>query len=178
MSIWAAKIASSAEFGLVREAETALKRIPIATICELPPDMSYLFTLTRLAVGSIAIGAMEYVEAVYLLLKPYPQYYATGLSFRCDGSVSYFLGMLARALGRHRQAIAHFEHALEYNARFGLKAQVVRTRCELARILADSSARSARRRAKTLLQPALEDARKLRLLRLYGEAERLLREYQ
>lgn len=164
------------EFGLVREAEAALRRIPVALIYELPPDLSYLFTLTRLAVGSIAIGATEYVDTLYQLLKPYPQYYAAGFTLHCDGSISHFLGMLARTLGRHREAVAHLEEALEHNARFNLKAQIVRTRCELARTLADSGARSTQRRARSLLQQALEDARKLGLQRLCGEADRLLRE--
>lgn len=176
-SIWASKIASMAEFGFVREAETALRRIPVALLDELPVDLSYLATLTRLAVGSIGTGAMDYVEAVYQLLKPYPQYYAVGFSLHCDGSVSYYLGLLARTLGRQRDAVAHFEHALEHNARFDLKAQVVRTRCELARTLAGGGTRTAPKRARTLLRQALEDARKLGLLKLSDDAERLLRDY-
>ncbi|MBN1655363.1 MAG: AAA family ATPase [Deltaproteobacteria bacterium] len=176
-SIWASKIQSMVEFGLIREAEAALRRIPVALIYELPVDLSYLTTLARLALGSVATGAMEYVEALYQLLKPYPQYYAADYSLHCDGSVSYFLGMLARTLGRHREAIVHFEDALEHNARFNLKAQVVRTRCELARTLADSTAQAAQRRTHSLLQQALEDARKLGLLRLSDDAERLLRDY-
>lgn len=175
-SIFAYKIQKMTEYGLLSEAETALRRLPVALIDELPVDRNYLITLTRLAVGSIATGAMEYVETLYRLLTPYPRYYAAGISLHCDGSVSYFLGMLAHTLGRSREAIAHLEEALVQNERFGLKTQVVRTRYELARTLADNTTRTARKRARSLLKQALEDARNLGLQRLASDAEHLLAE--
>jgi tetratricopeptide (TPR) repeat protein len=173
-SIWALKVEKLAELGLLSEAEAALRRLPPALIYELPTDRNYLITLAHLAVGSVATGAMEYVEALYHLLKPYPQYYAAGISLHCEGSVSYFLGILARALGRNREAIAHLEQALVQNERFGLKAQVVRTRYELARTLTGNTTRTARKRARSLLEQTLEAARALGLKRVSDDAERLL----
>jgi tetratricopeptide (TPR) repeat protein len=173
-SIWAAKIQKMVEFGSPIRAEAALRRIAVADIYELPVDLSYVATLCYLAVGSIGVQAMEYVDAVYRLLSPFSQYYAAGFSFHCDGSVSYYLGMLARALGRNDDAIAHFENALEQNARFDLKAHVIRTRCELASTLAEDTGRTDKSRARSLLNQAMEDARKLGLHRLFDDAQQLL----
>jgi tetratricopeptide (TPR) repeat protein len=174
-NIWASKIRSLVDLGLITEAETALKRYPVAMICELPLDLYYLATLAHLAVGSIAAQAMEYVDAIYQLLKPYPQYFVAGFSFHCEGSVSYFLGLLARSLGRNTDAIAHFEEAIEQNTQFNLKAQVVRSRCELARSLTDNATQKITSRARSLLKQTLEDARKLGMQKLYEDAERLLK---
>jgi hypothetical protein len=84
--------------------------------------------------------------------------------------------MLARNLGRHREAIAHFEDALTYNARFDLKAHVIRTRCELARTLAGETSPHAKKQVRSLLEHAQKDAHKLGLRRLSEEAERLLKD--
>jgi tetratricopeptide (TPR) repeat protein len=175
-SIWALKIQRFADLGLLSEAESALRRLSVALIYELPTDRSYLITLARLAVGSIATRAMEYVEALYQLLTPYAQYYAVGVSLHCEGSVFYFLGILARTLGRNREAVEHLENALVQNERFGLKAQVVRSRFELARTLACNPTRSARKRARSLLEQALKAARTLGLQMLFDDVERLLTE--
>jgi tetratricopeptide (TPR) repeat protein len=175
-SIWAMKILKMTEFGLLREAEAALRRLPVALVYELPTDRNYLITLARLAVSSIATGAMEYVEALYHLLKPYPQYYAAGISLHCEGSVSYFLGTLAQSLGRNREAIAHLEEALVLNERFGLKAHALRTRYELARALTGKSTQIARKRARSVLEQTLEGAQMLGLQRVLDDAERLLAE--
>lgn len=174
--LWALKVQHLVEFGLLEEAKAALRAVPAARIYELPADLSYLDTLARLTLGSVAVEAMDYVEALYQLLEPYPEYYAAGVSYHCIGSVSYFLGILARTLGRHRKAVAHLEDALEQNARFNLKVQVVRTRCELARTLAYDTTRTATKRARLFIQQAREDARKMGMHTLFDEAERALHE--
>jgi len=173
-SIWATKIQKMVEFGSPTKAEAALRRIAVTDIYELPADLGYLDTLTSLAVGSIGIRATEYIDAVYELLSPFSQYYAAGFSFHCGGSIAYYLGMLALALDRNRDAVAHFEYALEQNERFGLKAHVIRTRCELASALAEDTTRKDQRRASSLLKQAMEDAQKLGLHRLFDDAQLLL----
>ncbi|MBN1655850.1 MAG: AAA family ATPase [Deltaproteobacteria bacterium] len=176
-NIWASKIQKMAELGLLKEAENALRRVSVTEIYELPVDLCYLATFANLALGSVAVRATHYIGAVYELLTPYPQYYAASLSFHCDGSISYYLGVLARALGRNRDAVSHLEAALEQNARFGLKAHVIRTRCELARALAGDTSRTAQKRARSLVKQAMEDAQKLGLHRLFNDARLLLENF-
>jgi len=175
-SIWAQKVRSLVDLGPLSQAEDALKRFPATMLYELPPDRNHLVTLTHLAQRSVATRAMEYVEALYSLLKPYTKYYVAGVSFHCEGSVSHYLGILARTLAREREAIAHLEEAMQQNARFGLEARAVWTRYELGRTLVVNPTNVTLKQARSHLTQALEDAQRLGLKWLYDDSKRFLTE--
>jgi hypothetical protein len=172
----AIKIRSMVEFGLLGEAEAALQRLGIELLRNLPGDLHYLSTLANLAVAACACRAMTHAEALYDLLKPYPQFYVSDRSFHCEGSVSFFLGKLAQTLGRDRDAVAHLQQALEDNTRIGLEPQVTLTRHELARALVRTGDKKSLKRARTLANQTLETARRLGMQPLCLDAERLTAE--
>lgn len=170
----ALKIQRMVELGLIDDAEKALRYFPIESLYDLPTNRDYLIVLSRLALVNTAMGNAEYIEALYGLLNPYARYYAVGISFHSEGSISYFLGILARKLARNEQAIAHLEEALDLNSRAGLQARVVRTRYELARALIDASTPGASKRACALMVQARQEAQALDLQPLFIAVDRLL----
>jgi DNA-binding winged helix-turn-helix (wHTH) protein len=173
-NVRAVKMRTMAEFGLRNEAESALRQFTVEFLHELPIDREYLSTLANMAVTSCATRSVTHAEALYRLLKPYSRYYAADISFHCWGSVAFFLGRLARILGRELETIAHFEEALERNEHFSLAAQAAITRYELARALADQKTQTARRRARSLLAQASDAALTLGMQPLLRDAQQFL----
>ena len=168
-AIRARKIRWLAELGALGRARAALRPM-IAFLERLPHNRDYLATLAHLAVASIATGGSEETERVYERLKPYPGLYVADISLHTDGSVSRFLGMLAGALNRARDATAHFEEALARNERAGLAPQAARARHDLAQALARTG---HTKRARALAVQVLEASPKLGMPGL-AEATRIL----
>lgn len=155
------KISNLIDLGLIGEAESALKNFSVQSLRELPVDFNYLGALARLSVASVVTRSLDHAQVLYDLLKPYAYYFAADLTFHCEGSISFFLGMLAQSLGRHTETIVHFEEAIERNLRFGLRAQVARTRYELANALTNCAEQNEKWRVHLLLDQAAETARDL-----------------
>jgi hypothetical protein len=97
-------------------------------------DGAYLNTLASLAVCAVALSDRPRCEQLYALLAPYPAHNTPDTSGSYLGSVSYFLGLLASALGRSDEALELLERALEHNRAMGYRAGTVRTLLALAEI--------------------------------------------
>jgi hypothetical protein len=102
--------------------------------------MGYLCALAKLGLGAIGLDRRAAASRLYELLRPYSGYCAINGFSICIGSVSQYLGELARYLGMQDQAVTHYEEALETNSRLGYKAQAEQTRRALL------EARRARRK--------------------------------
>jgi hypothetical protein len=102
--------------------------------------------------------------------------YAADLSLHCDGSVSHFLGELARSLGRTEKSVEHMEVALDRNERAGLGPRVAHSACALASVLSRSANRkTAGRDARALYVRALELSLELGMDPLRHQVEEHLR---
>jgi tetratricopeptide (TPR) repeat protein len=148
-SVWSLKLRALAAAGLRQEAESALMALPDpAEIARLPCDNDLLGTLGHLAHAVAWLGERRYAAAVYDRLAPYARSFSVQISFYCEGAVPQVLGVLARALGRESEAIAHFDQALVMNMWAGLAPQVVETRIQLASclIVRDQAGDAARAR--------------------------------
>jgi DNA-binding winged helix-turn-helix (wHTH) protein len=168
------KIRNLADFGFLDDARAALAEISIDSLYDLPCDRDYLAVISHLARASAAVRSMEHCRALYELLSPYPQYYAVGISFHCDGSTSHFLGLLARTLGNDEAALGHFESALGRNGEFGLKACTLQSRFELASLLLESRRVNDVARGTQLLIETRHQATQLGLRPLIEASERRL----
>jgi DNA-binding winged helix-turn-helix (wHTH) protein/tetratricopeptide (TPR) repeat protein len=157
----ARKVRSLAELGPIEAARSALHELAPASLGRLPHDRDYLGTLVHLSVASIATRSQAHAEALYALLSPYPHWYAADLSLHCDGSVSHFLGTLARALGRTREATRHLEEALECNERAGYAPQAAHSAYELARALSDPTSPQGRKHVQSLLTRVIDMTRRI-----------------
>jgi hypothetical protein len=87
------------------------------------------------------------------------------------GSAERYLGLLAHALGRPGDAVAHLERALASNERAGLRPFAAWSRLDLGRALEARDAPGDRQRAAALLADARREARELGLGRLLRRVE-------
>jgi DNA-binding winged helix-turn-helix (wHTH) protein/tetratricopeptide (TPR) repeat protein len=169
------KIRSLAELGATEKARTALNDLRPERLERLPHDRDYLATLVHLSVASIATRSQEHAQVLYTLLSPYPHLYAADLSLHCDGSVSHFLGELARSLGRIEKSVEHLEVALDRNERAGLRPRVAHSAYALASVLSQSANRKTAGRARALYARARELSLELGLEPLRHRVEHHLR---
>jgi tetratricopeptide (TPR) repeat protein len=134
-------------------------------------ELGYLNALGQLSVVAVGFGDRERAESLYALLRPYPAHNTpTNFGFY-QGSVSYFLGLLAGLLGRTRDSATHLEDALEMNTRLGCVPQIARTQLALASVLSSDGPRGARR-ASDLVAQASATARRLSMAPLLEQIER------
>ena len=170
----ARKIRSLAELGATETARTALHELVPPTLERLPHDRDYLATLVHLSVASIATRSQAHAEALYALLSPYPHWYSADLSLHSDGSVSHFLGTLARSLGRMREAAHHLEEALECNEHAGFAPQAAHSAYELARTLSDPVSPQTAKRARSLYTRVIDMTRRIGMAPLAQDAQQQL----
>lgn len=136
-------------------------------------DMSYLYSLARLALGAVALEREADARTLYGLLQPYASFTAlNGLSI-CLGSVSHFLGVLARFLEMRTEATGHFEDAIAMNTRLGHKVHTLRSQLALAELLHEQYPGALVARAQSLANEALAGARALGLEGLAANATRV-----
>lgn len=155
-------------------ARAELHNLAPSALGRLPHDRDFLATLVHLSVASIATSSHAHAEALYGLLSPYPHWYAADLSLHCDGSVSHFLGTLARALGRTEEATKHLEEAIEENDRAGFAPQAAHSAYELARLLSSTGGTRAGKRVRALLTRVLDVTRRIGMQPLAQDAQRQL----
>jgi DNA-binding winged helix-turn-helix (wHTH) protein/tetratricopeptide (TPR) repeat protein len=161
------------EIGRLDEARETFEAIARGGFDAFTKDLSYLNALAHLAVVAVALEDRPRGERLYSLLKPYPRHNTPSALGFYLGSASYFLGLLARLLGRGEQAARHLEDALADNERMGYAAMAARTQLSLAEVLAEEGSRAARLRASALLADAGATARRLEMAPLTSAIERL-----
>jgi hypothetical protein len=89
-----------------------------------------------------------------------------GIVTVCYGAASRYLGMLAATLGEFDRAEAHFEHALDMNARIGARPWLGHTKAEYALLLRRRGGKGVSERAEVLANEAWEIAAELDMVRL------------
>jgi DNA-binding SARP family transcriptional activator len=161
------------ELGHADEAREVLDGLAHAGFEDLPRDGLWLGTLASLAEVVTRLGDVPRAQALYDLLLPFADRCVVLLSFICEGAVARPLGMLATVMARYAEAAAHFEAALERNARIGSPLWVAYTQHEYARMLLLRGQPDDRRRAGELLDEALATAEELGLTSLAGRVRPL-----
>ena len=163
-----------AELGRVAEARAELERLAADDFASLPRDLAWLASLALLADACSTLGDARPAATLYGLLLPYAAritYFGHGLA--CWGSTSRPLGRLAATLGRHEEAVRHFEDAVARHAEMGARPLLARTRYEYAEVLLARGDPCERARALELLDRALDAARELGMAGLAERAEGL-----
>jgi DNA-binding winged helix-turn-helix (wHTH) protein len=162
-SVLARKLRFLVELGFEADARAAMVHVTSEYILDLPHDRDYIGVLCQLAATSAALGERAQCQSLYALLSPFSHCYAADVSFHCAGSVSHFLGLLARTLGEPRAAIEHWTQAVEHNQRFGLAACRASSQYQLALMLLDSNEPAERTKGQGLLEDTAHQANDLGL---------------
>jgi hypothetical protein len=130
--------------------------------------------LANLAACASRVDDKPRCEQLIGLLTPYAELNTPSQMGYYLGSVSYFLGLLADALGRSVDATADFERALERNRAMGYRAGVVRTLLAHGRLATRLDKRSS---ARELLTGARDEARALGMKGALTDAEAALQAF-
>jgi tetratricopeptide (TPR) repeat protein len=153
--------------GREREAQAELERVPLEVLHRRPMSPGYLGMLCVVGHAASTLGDRARCERAYEELLPFTDRNAVDVIWFALGSVSFYLGLIARALGNHAAARQHFEHATQRNTEFGYRPHAARSRFELARTLAAATDDARQRlRANELLDEIEPDVRKMGLTAL------------
>jgi DNA-binding winged helix-turn-helix (wHTH) protein len=133
-----------------------------------PRDAHYLHLLANLAVCASYVADKPRCEQLHALLAPYAGLNTPSQMGYYLGSVAYFLGLLAVALGRTSLASDDFERALAHNQVMGYRAGVARTLLAQARLAVTLGKHES---ARELFGAARNEARELGMRALQRDAE-------
>ncbi len=159
------------ESGRREEARHAFEAIAQNGFENITKDIGYLNALAHLSIVAVSLEDRVRAESLYALLRPYPHHNTpNGFNYHL-GSVSYFLGHLARLLGRVDDAVRHFEEALTMNERMGSMPQLARTQAAFGDLLSSGARRGERLRAEALLSEAAATAQRLEMAPLAAQVE-------
>ena len=137
-AIWSIKLRALTALGLREEASDLLRAVPAGALAGLPVDRDYLGTLGALARSALALDAQDYAAALYELLAPHAHCFAAHGSLAGEGSIAELLGLLAAALGRRADALAHLERGVRASEQAGFARSAQRARVALEQLARSS----------------------------------------
>jgi DNA-binding SARP family transcriptional activator len=121
-----------AELGRTDDARALLDRIATDDFAALAWDANWLSALGELAEATAVLGDRERAAALYERLLPYAdRRIVAGRAIYDQCSAQHALGLYARTLGRHEQAAAHFEAAIESDLALGAEPALALSRARL-----------------------------------------------
>ena len=173
--IWRVMIAIvRAEGGREAGARHWLDQLAARDFTDLPRDGNFIITVCQLAELIALLGDAERARVLAPLLAPFAdRHVVMGVCAGSLGAAARFCGLLAETSGDLDGAIAHYEHALAANARFGTRVWLAQTELDCARALCARAGRGDRERAARLLDESASHAAELGLLRLGEHVSRL-----
>ena len=159
------------ELGHEAEARREFERMSDPGFSGFPRDMFWLKSMTLLAEVCASLGDVERADDLYRTLLPYAERCIIDAPVAASsGSVGRPLGCLATTLSRFDEAAAHFERALEVNARIRARPWLAYTQYEYARMLLARGEPDGSARARELLGEALATADRLGMTSLAERA--------
>lgn len=160
----AAQAFVQAHFGRKGESRATLKLLRSHDFHDLREDGYYLYALACLAETAAAAECNDSAELLYTLLKPYASLsIVAGWGTVLDGSVSHYLGLLARLTGHFDLSRDHFQAALHTNMALNAPLLLARTQLEYARLLASFPFIDSSDEASDLTEAAIRTFSDLRI---------------
>jgi tetratricopeptide (TPR) repeat protein len=152
------------EAGRPVEARAELEWLVADGCAALERDAEWLPATMALAHVAAALPHPDAAQTLYRLLAPHARRFTVeGIGAGTHGSLARQLGLLAGALGRREEAVAHFEAALTANGAAGSPLLVAHTRGDYGAALLRLGGPADRERAAALLAEAAAAYRELGL---------------
>jgi hypothetical protein len=167
--VWRAALAMVEwEIGRPEKAQAHIDLLSAQSFADLPLDADWLTTMALVADVCAGLGDEAIAAIIHEQLLPFATAnVVVGLGAACLGSVATFLGKVAAAIGRKREAAELFEQALSANASLRAPLCVARTELEYARLLGPT------RRGQELVAEAERAAVQLGLDKLARDSEQV-----
>ena len=110
-----------AELGRTDAAHEALEALSPREFGALHRDETWMGTIALLSEATAILGRADHAETLYAQLEPYADRVAISTPEISVGAVERYLGLLARACGRHERATEHLGAAADFNERIGAR---------------------------------------------------------
>ena len=162
-----------AGLGRLEEARVMLAQIVAPDVRTKPRTHTWPITMSHLAETAVMLKDVPLMEALYQMLLPYPRSNAVAAagSVAGYGSIARYLGLLALALGRPEDAIAHYEVAVEMNQLQSALPSLALSELGLAEALVIRGKSGDKSRAGSLVADAMEHGERLGMSGLLERAE-------
>ena len=135
------------------------------------PDYGWAVSIHHLAESCVRLRDSKRAAVLYRQLLPHDGRFIAFSWITFHGPVSRYLGLLAATADRDREAIGHFEDAINSCQSLGAGLWTARVQCDYARFLMERSQPGDREKALGLRQRAASEADKLDSARLKAEAD-------
>ncbi len=153
-----------AEAGRKEAARRELEWLTANDLRDVARDAAWMLAVAFVAEVAALLGDRERASRARSALEPYAgRMIVVGQNAALYSAVARPLALAAQALGDRDAASAHFERALALERRFGARCLVARTSQQYAALLATSSVRADRERARQLADDALVAAESLEM---------------
>jgi tetratricopeptide (TPR) repeat protein len=167
-----------AELGRIDEARTEFELLARGGFADAALDTNWATTIVYLSLTCYILRDRDRATLLYEMVRPYADRNLVSgpPPVQCFGPASYYLGLLATAMGLADTALEHFEHAMSMSRNMGAKPALARSQAALGRWLLTRDGRAERERAIELLRESFETARALGMEPLRERTEALLSE--
>jgi tetratricopeptide (TPR) repeat protein len=157
-TIHALVAAACVEMGDFERAGQELAAVDLADPSLACGDVTWLTTVGALGLAAAGLGDLDRAARLYDALTPYAGQFACVGHLSVLGAVDEYLGVLATALGRHDEAVAHLRAGLTAHERTGWRALIVEAQARLAGALLARGHPSDREEGVQLARAAVANA--------------------
>jgi tetratricopeptide (TPR) repeat protein len=162
--VWPAVLAwCCAELGAFDRAREILRTVTPAGAAAMDKNYLWWGAMVGFTNATAPIGDREWASVLYRLALPFADHNCTLGLTSFLGAVAHYLGVLAAALGRWDDAVAHFEAALQRHQTMRARPFIALTQQAYADVLVAKDAPENRARARQLQEAALRTAEELGL---------------
>jgi DNA-binding SARP family transcriptional activator/tetratricopeptide (TPR) repeat protein len=162
-----------AEMGLLDDSRLHLSWLADDWFTTARRDFAWIGSVVALSETCSTLGDAARSATLYDLFLPHAGQLAILAMVACYGAVDRYLAMLATTMGRHDEAQAHFEAALQLEEGVGSRPLLARTRYWYARLLIERGGPGDRDRAGELLTSVVSETEALGMAALNQAAAAL-----
>ena len=173
-SLWFCALANlCGHIGKEEESRNLFDSLAAREFSDVNPDFGWAASIHHLAETCVRMRDSKRAAVLYRQLRPYDGCFVVFGWIAFHGPASRYLALLAATAGRDRDAIGHFEDAINSCQTLGARLWAARVQCDYARFLVERNRPEDREKALGLKQRAANEAEKMDSARLKAEVDSL-----